>query len=49
MNLTYIKKQLQFWADKKDVLHVKKIINERRSSSSKKKSRRTDSKHFYFR
>lgn len=26
MNLSYIKKQLQFWADKKDVLNVKKIL-----------------------
>lgn len=47
MNLSYIKKQLQFWADKKDVLHIKKNINERRSNSSKKKIRRTDSKHLY--
>lgn len=28
MNLTYIKKQLQFLADKKDVLHVKELLTE---------------------
>lgn len=38
MNLSYIKKQLQFWADKKDVLHVKKILTKEDQILVKRKS-----------
>lgn len=38
MNLSYIKKQLQFWADKKDVLHVKKLLTKEDQILVKRKS-----------
>lgn len=38
MNLSYIKKQLQFLADKKDVLHVKKILTKEDQILVKRKS-----------
>ena len=38
MNLSYIKKQLQFWADKKDVLHVKELLTKEDQILVKRKS-----------
>ena len=38
MNLSYIKKQLQFWADKKDVLHVKELLTKGDQILVKRKS-----------